>query len=85
MKSVHGVKINCSSIIYAAKKNDYERVKILLRYGYRLQRFVCRGNMCLYIIFRCDTITDPLKKIELFKALASPAFIGRMLVYGKLK
>ena len=25
---------------------------------------------------RCDTITDPLKKIELFKALASPAFIG---------
>ena len=24
----------------------------------------------------CDTITDPLKKIELFKALASPAFIG---------
>jgi len=61
IKTVHGVKINCSSIIYAAKKNDYERVKILLRYGYRLQR--------------CDTITDPLKKIELFKALASPAFI----------
>ena len=26
--------------------------------------------------FSCDTITDPLKKIELFKALASPAFIG---------
>ena len=26
---------------------------------------------------RCDTITDPLKKIELFKALASPAFIGK--------
>ena len=38
IKTVHGVKINCSSIIYAAKKNDYERVKILLRYGYRLQR-----------------------------------------------
>ena len=25
--------------------------------------------------YRCDTMTDPLKKIELFKALASPAYI----------
>ena len=58
---IHGLKINCSSIIYAAKRNDYDRVKILFRHGYRLQR--------------CDTMTDPLKKIELFKALASPAYI----------
>ena len=29
----------------------------------------------------CDTITDPLKKIELFKALASPAFIGQYILY----
>ena len=28
---------------------------------------------------RVDTITDPLKKIELFKALASPAFIGKTI------
>ena len=58
---VRGLKINSSSIVFAAKRNDYERVKILFRYGYRLQR--------------CDTMTDPLKKIELFKALASPAYI----------
>ena len=30
---------------------------------------------------RCDTITDPLKKIELFKALASPAFIGKSNIH----
>ena len=35
---VRGLKINCSSIIYAAKRNDYNRVKILFRHGYRLQR-----------------------------------------------
>ena len=35
--------------------------QVLFRYGYRLQRG--------------DTMTDPLKKIELFKALASPAYI----------
>ena len=58
---VRGLKINSSSIVFAAKRNDYERVKVLFRYGYRLQR--------------CDTMTDPLKKIELFKALASPAYI----------
>ena len=29
--------------------------------------------------YRVDTITDPLKKIELFKALASPAFIGKIV------
>ena len=58
---VRGLKLNSSSIVYAAKRNDYERVKVLFRYGYRLQR--------------CDTMTDPLKKIELFKALASPAYI----------
>ena len=58
---IRGLKINCSSVIYAAKRNDYDRVKILFRHGYRLQR--------------CDTMTDPLKKIELFKALASPAYI----------
>ena len=56
-----GLKINSSAIVFAAKRNDYERVKVLFRYGYRLQR--------------CDTMTDPLKKIELFKALASPAYI----------
>ena len=55
------LKINSSAIVFAAKRNDYERVKVLFRYGYRLQR--------------CDTMTDPLKKIELFKALASPAYI----------
>ena len=51
---VRGLKINSSAIVFAAKRNDYERVKVLFRYGYRLQR--------------CDTMTDPLKKIELFKA-----------------
>ena len=109
-----GPKINLSSIIHAAKKNDYERksflqilyfirisfsivfhnnyqvmknltnlpqsvisrVKLLYRYGYRLEQ---KENM-----------TDPLKKIELFKvgcyfrelltshpfkAIASPAYI----------
>ena len=48
-----GLKINRNSIIYAAKRNDYERVKILFRYGYRLEKK--------------DNMTDPLKKIELFK------------------
>ena len=38
MSVVSEKKINCHSIIYAAKWNDYERVKILLRYGYRLKR-----------------------------------------------
>ena len=49
-----GPKTNRASIISAAKRNDYERVKILYRYGYRLQKK--------------DSMTDPLKKIELFKA-----------------
>ena len=40
-------------MINAAKRNDYERVKILFKYGYRLEQK--------------DNITDPLKKIELFK------------------
>ena len=35
------------------KKFDYDRVKILFRYGYRLEQK--------------DNMTDPLKKIELFK------------------
>ena len=48
-----GPKTNRASIISAAKRNDYERVKILYRYGYRLQKK--------------DSMTDPLKKIELFK------------------
>ena len=48
-----GPKTNRASIIFAAKRNDYERVKILYRYGYRLQKK--------------DSMTDPLKKIELFK------------------
>ena len=47
-----GPKINRTSIIHAAKRNDYERVKILFRYGYRLEQ---------------KDMTDPLKKIELFK------------------
>ena len=34
-------------------RNDYERVKILFRYGYRLEKK--------------ESMTDPLKKIELFK------------------
>ena len=49
-----GPKTNRNSIIYAAKRNDYERVKILFRFGYRLEKK--------------DSMTDPLKKIELFKA-----------------
>ena len=48
-----GPKVNSSALLHAAKKNDYERVKILFRYGYRLERI--------------DRITDPLKRIELFK------------------
>ena len=46
-------KQNSNSIIHAAKRNDYERVKILFRYGYRLEKK--------------DNMTDPLKKIELFR------------------
>ena len=49
-------------MLYAAKHNDYERVKILYRYGYRLERVG-------------DKITDPLKRIEIFKAVTSPAYI----------
>ena len=52
-----GPKTNRASIIFAAKRNDYERVKILYRYGYRLQKK--------------DSMTDPLKKIELFKVSKS--------------
>ena len=33
-----GPRVNSSSMLYAAKHNDYERVKILYRYGYRLER-----------------------------------------------
>ena len=46
-------KTNHNAMINAAKRNDYERVKILFKYGYRLEQK--------------DNITDPLKKIELFK------------------
>ncbi|XP_059085448.1 short transient receptor potential channel 6-like [Tigriopus californicus] len=59
--STGGPKINSGSLLYAAKKNDYERVKIMFRYGYRLERI--------------EKITDPLKRIELFKAITSPAYI----------
>ena len=31
--------MNRNSIIHAAKRNDYERVKILLHYGYRWDTF----------------------------------------------
>ena len=48
-----GPKTNHTAMINAAKRNDYERVKILFKYGYRLEQK--------------DNITDPLKKIELFK------------------
>ena len=54
-----GPKTNRASIIFAAKRNDYERVKILYRYGYRLQKK--------------DSMTDPLKKIELFKVKKTQA------------
>ena len=47
------VRLSCSAMTYAAKRNDYERVKILFKYGYRLEQK--------------DNMTDPLKKIELFK------------------
>jgi hypothetical protein len=53
--------MNSASMLYSAKHNDYERVKILFRYGYRLERI--------------DRITDPLKRIEIFKAITSPAYI----------
>lgn len=56
-----GPKVNSASMLYGAKHNDYERVKILFRYGYRLERI--------------DRITDPLKRIEIFKAITSPAYI----------
>ena len=46
-------KSNHGAMVSAAKRNDYERVKILFKYGYRLEQK--------------DNITDPLKKIELFK------------------
>ena len=52
-----GPKTNRASIIFAAKRNDYKRVKILYRYGYRLQKK--------------DSMTDLLKKIELFKVSKS--------------
>ena len=58
-----GPKVNSHSMLYAAKHNDYERVKILFRYGYRLERIG-------------DKITDPLKRIEIFK--------GRYTNYVKL-
>lgn len=48
-----GSKTNHTAMIHAAKKNDYQRVKVLFKYGYRLEQK--------------DNITDPLKKIELFK------------------
>ena len=50
-----GSKTNHNAMIHAAKKNDYQRVKILFKYGYRLEQK--------------DNITDPLKKIELFKVI----------------
>ena len=40
-------------IILVLFRNDYERVKVLFRYGYRLEKK--------------ESMTDPLKKIELFK------------------
>ena len=42
-----------TEIIVVLVRNDYERVKILFRYGYRLEKK--------------ESMTDPLKKIELFK------------------
>ena len=39
----------------------YKTFQILFRYGYRLERL--------------EKITDPLKRIELFKAITSPAYI----------
>lgn len=53
--------MNAASLLYAAKHNDYERTKILFRYGYRLERI--------------EKMTDPLKRIEIFKAITSPAYI----------
>ena len=55
-------------------RNDYERVKILFRYGYRLEKK--------------ESMTDPLKKIELFKVDIVPIFkvkpIFLSLSYSKL-
>ena len=59
-------KSNHSAMVYAAKRNDYDRVKILFKYGYRLEQK--------------DNITDPLKKIELFKvSLYQGKFYGKIL------
>ena len=53
-------------MVYTAKRNDYDRVKILFKYGYRLEQK--------------DNITDPLKKIELFKvSLYQGKFYGKIL------
>lgn len=69
--SLVGPKINCSSMIYAAKRNDYERVKILFKYGYRLELK--------------DNMTDPLKKIELFKVLEFTNFYKSFFCHIDLK
>ena len=52
-------------IILVLVRNDYERVKILFRYGYRLEKK--------------ESMTDPLKKIELFKVKSDLVSISNLL------
>ena len=72
-------------MLHAAKRDDYERVKILYRcldgliisiYGC-LQITPSYYHLCRYgyRLERMEKITDPLKRIELFKAITSPAYI----------
>ena len=50
-KYFKGPKVNCNSIIHAAKMNDYDRVKILFRYGYRQVIYFYISNIKInYII-----------------------------------
>ena len=62
-----GLKTNHNAMIHAAKKNDYHRVKVLFKYGYRLEQK--------------DNITDPLKKIELFKVKIFKTIFLFLLIY----
>ena len=95
-------KLNSAAMLYAAKKNDYERVKLLFRYLNLCSNVADSGfSTCTqkreekqifdvdifsqwtrmfrsrygYRLERIEKITDPLKRIELFKAITSPAYI----------
>ena len=58
-------RVYAIDIILVLVRNDYERVKILFRYGYRLEKK--------------ESMTDPLKKIELFKVKTDLVSISNLL------